>query len=50
MAVLYGGTAFRAMMEQRAEPARLAALYSEVIERLMPGNGPRSAAPQRMSR
>jgi AcrR family transcriptional regulator len=38
MAVLYGGTAFREMMDQRADPAMLAALYRDVIERLLPGS------------
>jgi len=38
IAVLYGGTVFREMLEQQAEPAMLAALYREVFERLLPGS------------
>jgi AcrR family transcriptional regulator len=49
LAVLYGGSVFRAVMEQHADPTRLAALYREVIERLIPGLSPRRAAQGDMS-
>lgn len=37
MAVLFEGTAFRSSTERRADPALLAALYGDIVERLMPG-------------
>ena len=40
MAVLSEGTAFRRATEQPADPVLLAALYREVIERLLPGKMP----------
>lgn len=40
MAVLSEGTAFRRVTEQPADPVLLAALYREVIERLLPGTMP----------
>lgn len=47
MAVLYEGTAFRLMTDPPAAPAKLAALYRDVIERLLPSKAPqKSAAPR----
>lgn len=40
MAVLSEGTAFRRVTDQPADPVLLAALYREVIERLLPGKMP----------
>jgi hypothetical protein len=47
MAVLAEGTAFRRVTDQLADPEVLAALYREVIERLLPGapGGASASAP-----
>ena len=47
MAVLSEGTAFRRVTEQPADPVLLAALYRDVIGRLLPGTMPAVRRPRK---